>query len=179
MKNKLLLSLLAFLSCSTFLSCSSTTSGGDGESGTISDQDLDLDESRYGDGNIPSASAGKIFQDIFFEYNSSAVKPEFQEQLRKNAGTMKADASLKVEVEGHCDKRGTSEYNLALGEERAKATASLLINYGAAPSQVSTISYGEEIPLDPADNDSAYAKNRRVHFALGRNKDASKNNRRY
>lgn len=154
-------------------SCSSTSSGsgeGDG-AGAITDEDLALgsQDSRFGSGNIPGAASrdgGGPFSDIHFGYDSSSVDSEYQDMIKASAQELSKDPALKTEVEGHCDKRGTPEYNLALGEARAKAAAQLLVQYGANPAQVSTISYGEEIPLDPSENDSAYAKNRRVHFAL-------------
>lgn len=154
------------------VSCSATSSGGQkgDDIPTFSDEDLALAQGgeRYGDGSIPEAREGGLFQDVYFEYDSAVVSPEFREQLRQNAAVLEKDSTLHAEIEGHCDKRGTNEYNLALGEERAKAVASLMVSFGASPSQISTISYGEEIPLDPADNEQAFAKNRRAHFALYR-----------
>ncbi|MCL4139935.1 UNVERIFIED_CONTAM: hypothetical protein GTU68_015996 [Idotea baltica] len=105
-----------------------------------------------------------------FEYDSAAVKSEYHELIRQNAAVLQNDQSLHAEIEGHCDKRGTNEYNIALGEERAKAVASLMVSFGTNPTQISTISYGEEIPIDPAEDDAAYSKNRRAHFALYRAK---------
>jgi len=150
----------------------SKSSGKAGEGGQFSDEDLALNQPEYGEGNIPQAQEGGLFPDVRFGYDSSVVPPEYQEQLRESAKALSADKTLRAEIEGHCDKRGTNEYNLALGAQRAKAVASLLLSYGVSPNQLSTISYGEEIPLDPADNESAYAKNRRAHFALYRSKGA-------
>jgi len=163
-----ILILASMASCST--SSKSKNSGAEDGSGELSDQDLTVGggQDRFGNGNIPTASEGSAFPDVFFDYDSSAVRQEDYATIEKNAQTLSADSSLKMEVEGHCDRRGTAEYNLALGEERAKAVAALLVSYGAKPSQLSTISYGEEIPLDPRDSDDAYAKNRRVHFAVYR-----------
>ena len=153
--------------------CSSSSknknNGLDDASG-ISDQDLSVDKNRYAGGSIPLASEGQQFPDVHFDYDSAVVRQDDYETVRSNAKLMAGDANLQMEVEGHCDKRGTAEYNLALGEERAKAVAAMLVNYGARAEQLSTISYGEEIPLDPRDSDDAYAKNRRVHFAVFRKK---------
>ena len=162
------LSLLALL----FSACSATSGGGtDGdEVGRFSDADLAGGEARFADGNIPVASENGLFQDIRFGYDSSVIPREYYEALRNDAKMIQADSTLRVEVEGHCDKRGTNEYNLALGEERAKAVAALLVSFGVNPDQLTTISYGEEIPIDPANDEAAYAKNRRVHFAMYRNK---------
>lgn len=156
-------------------SCSSSSKGKnsgleDANNAGMSDSDLSVDgqRDRYGNGSIPTASEGTTFPDIHFDFDSSAVKQEDYPIVEKNARMLASDSSLRMEVEGHCDKRGTAEYNLALGEERAKAVSALLVSYGAKPAQLSTISYGEEIPLDPRDSDDAYAKNRRVHFAVFR-----------
>lgn len=171
MKSKFILFLL-FITSLSLISCSSSGKGkGPGGDG-VSDEDLALfGGDRYGEGNIPkAASSSGPFADIFFDYDSSAVPESAQSQLQENAKMISEDPTMRVEIEGHCDKRGTNEYNMALGDSRAKAIAKLLVSFGAPASQLSTISYGEEIPLDPADNDAAYAKNRRAHFALYRQK---------
>ncbi|MFN8392295.1 MAG: OmpA family protein [Bdellovibrionota bacterium] len=160
--------LLGGVGCSS--SSKSKNNGLEDGSAGISDQDLSIDKSRFAGGNIPMATEGQQFPDVHFDYDSAVVRQEDYEVVRNNAKLMASDPNLQMDVEGHCDKRGTAEYNLALGEERAKAVAALLVNYGAKPDQLSTISYGEEIPLDPRDSDDAYAKNRRVHFAVYRKK---------
>jgi len=150
-------------------SCSKKKSEGtgDGEAGMgVSDQDLALqNQKRFGNGNIPNAEAGGMFQDVRFDFDSSSVRPEYQAVLKENARIIAADSSLQVVLEGHCDKRGTNEYNLALGESRARAVAGMLVNHGASSRQISTISYGEEIPLEQGNDEEAFAQNRRVHFA--------------
>lgn len=152
-----------------FSSCSSSSKGGDGVSeGDLIDSDLSADQQRYGDGNIPEASADGPFKDIMFKYDSSEIPSEYMELLRKNAKVLNSDPTLHAEIEGHCDKRGTAEYNMALGERRAKSVASALVSLGVSQSQLSTVSYGYEIPLDSRASEDAYAKNRRAHFALSR-----------
>ncbi len=148
--------------------CSSTNSGKDGSN--ISDSDLALtDQNRFGEGNIPGAEAGSgAFKDVLFPYDSSGVPDDAQQQVQEAAKALQADPSLHAEIEGHCDKRGTAEYNMALGERRAKSVASLLVTFGVPSSQLSTVSYGKEIPLAPGDSEEAYAKNRRAHFAVYR-----------
>lgn len=171
------LNLLLALLCSNILiisssGCFSSSSGnGTGEDGTsIIDEDLELKNNagRFKDGNIPAAAerSNGLFQDIHFAYNSSSVDSNYHEMLKMSAKELINDPSLKAEVEGHCDNRGTPEYNLALGEERARSAQKILLQFGANPSQINIISYGEEIPLDPGSSESSYAKNRRVHFAL-------------
>ncbi len=164
-------SLLAVSACSS--SSKGKNNGLDENAVGISDQDLALDKNRYAGGNIPLPSeGGQQFPDVHFDYDSAVVRQEDYEIVRTNAKMLTSDPTLQMELEGHCDKRGTAEYNLALGEERAKAVAAMLVNYGARPEQLSTISYGEEIPLDPRDADDAYGKNRRVHFAVYRKKSS-------
>ncbi len=159
--------------------CSKSSSDKDGAlgegglGGNLSDQDIGTETGRFQDGNIPSASEGGKFPDVHFDYDSSVVRQDEYEIVKQNTKALVQDSSLHAEIEGHCDKRGTAEYNLALGEERAKAVAALMVSFGAKPEQLSTISYGEEIPVDPRDSDDAYAKNRRAHFAIYR-KNASR-----
>ena len=172
--------LAATLTLTTLSACSSSSksknnNGVDEDASTLNDQDLSLDSNnkngtRFQGGNIPVATEGGSFPDIFFDYDSAVVRQEDRAIVESNAKLLSGDRSLQMEIEGHCDKRGTAEYNLALGEERAKAVAALMVSFGASADQLSTISYGEEIPLDPADSDAAYAKNRRAHFAVFRKK---------
>lgn len=133
-----------------------------GRSGTGSPDDYgDIEE-----GNIPGASVGSELLDVNFDYDSSSLSSQAEGILKKNSSWMTANATKQVIVEGHCDERGTSEYNLALGERRAKSVSDYLRTMGVSSSQLSTISYGEELPIDPAKNEAAYAKNRRAHFSL-------------
>jgi len=105
-------------------------------------------------------------QDIHFEYDSSELSSMAKMVLKEKVAWLKANYSAVVTVEGHCDERGTTEYNLALGERRASIAKSYLINLGIAASRLNTISYGEEQPKDSDKTESAYRKNRRVHFAI-------------
>lgn len=113
---------------------------------------------------IPEAEPASDLADVRFEYDSSKIKASEAATLKANAKWLKANPSTDVVVQGHCDERGTNEYNLALGERRAKAVAQYLQKLGVASSQLTTVSYGEEMPLDPGHDESAWAKNRRVHF---------------
>ena len=169
--NRLITAFLLVLVCTSAGCSSSSKSGTEPGDGTITDTDLTLDSAnRYGEGTIPQASAREsgLFADVHFDFDSSAIKPEYRDQLREDAKVLNQDESIQVEIEGHCDKRGTAEYNMALGEERAKAVAGLLTSFGVSRSRLRTISYGAEIPLDPRSTEDAYAKNRRAHFALTR-----------
>jgi len=105
---------------------------------------------------------------IYFEFDQYVLTGDAQDTLYANAQLLKAAPSLKVMVEGHCDERGSDEYNLALGEKRALATKNYLVSLGVAPEQLSTISYGEEVPLAMGGGEEAWAKNRRAEFTLQR-----------
>lgn len=150
--------------------CSKSGSGGaDGDgTGTLSDSDLALQgQDRWGDGaTIPNAQAGGRFQDILFEFDSTSIGSEYQQTVKDVATALRADTTLRVDVEGHCDSRGTSEYNMALGERRAKAVGRMLFDLGVPSSQIATVSYGEELPLAQGESEDAYSQNRRAHFAV-------------
>jgi len=105
-------------------------------------------------------------QDIHFEYDSSKLSSKAKMLLKEKAAWLKANYSASVIVEGHCDNRGTTEYNLALGEQRASAVKAYLINLGVSAARLNTISYGEEQPLDSSQTEQAFSKNRRAHFAI-------------
>lgn len=108
----------------------------------------------------------KLLKDIHFDFDKYDVRRGDEEILRENVAWLKKNPKTKVQVEGHCDERGTVEYNLALGERRANHTKQYLVSLGIAPDRISTISYGKERPLDPGHNEDAWAKNRRVHFVV-------------
>jgi peptidoglycan-associated lipoprotein len=103
---------------------------------------------------------------VFFDYDSAEVSGDGQAVLDADAALLKKYSSWVVTIEGHCDERGTAEYNLALGERRAVAARTYLVSLGISADRVRTVSYGKEFPFDPAHNDAAYAKNRRAHFVI-------------
>ena len=163
--------LCVALAGTQFTGCTSTKKKGSGEgdgTGTISDEDLALqNQGRWADGGtIPNAQAGGRFQDIHFGFDSASVGPEYQQTVRDVASALKGDPTLHVDIEGHCDSRGTSEYNMALGERRAKAVGRMLFDYGVPSSQIATVSYGEELPLVQGESEDAWSQNRRAHFAV-------------
>lgn len=106
--------------------------------------------------------------DIHFDFDKYNLKPEAQEALKKAAPAYLKYTDYKLVIEGHCDERGTVEYNLALGEKRANEAAKFLVDMGIAKDRIKTISYGKEMPLDKGHNEEAWAKNRRAHFLLNR-----------
>jgi peptidoglycan-associated lipoprotein len=103
---------------------------------------------------------------IFFEYDSSDVSEAGRGILQANAGVLKKYPSWVITIEGHCDERGTAEYNLALGERRAVAARTYLMSLGVDASRLRTVSYGSEFPFDPAHQESAWGRNRRAHFVI-------------
>ncbi len=102
-------------------------------------------------------------QDINFDFDKYNIRPGDAEILKKNYEWFKANPQ-KVKVEGHCDERGTIEYNLVLGQKRADAAKNYLVGLGVDGKRLETVSYGKEKPIDPGHNEAAWAKNRRVHF---------------
>jgi peptidoglycan-associated lipoprotein len=103
---------------------------------------------------------------LFFELDSSDVSAEGQQVLQANAAVLKKYPGMQVTIEGHCDERGTAEYNLALGERRALAAKNYLVSLGISADKVKTVSYGKEFPFDAGHDDAAWAKNRRAHFVI-------------
>jgi peptidoglycan-associated lipoprotein len=115
----------------------------------------------------PSGEGGPL-EDIHFEYDQADLTDQARGILERNAQWINAHPAAKVRVEGHCDDRGTVEYNLALGERRAQSTRDYLVSLGVAGDRLATVSYGKERPVDTGMSESAYARNRRAHFAVSR-----------
>ena len=109
-----------------------------------------------------------VFEDINFDFDRYDLKSRSRDVLNRIAFTMFDQPELSLVIEGHCDERGSNEYNLALGERRAHAARDYLIEMGVEPHRISTLSYGEEMPLVLAHNEGAWAKNRRAHFVITR-----------
>ncbi len=117
-------------------------------------------------GSQGGAAAASPLKDAFFDYDKSAVRDDQKAVLNEDASWLKANAGTKVLVEGHCDERGTAEYNLGLGERRAKAVKDYLIAAGIPADRISTISYGKERPFVLGHDESAWKWNRRGHFTV-------------
>ena len=109
----------------------------------------------------PKMIDASMFKVVFFNFDKSNIKPEFQAVIAENAKLLIDNPDLKIAIEGHCDERGTTEYNLALGERRANAVRTALIGEGVEEGRLITISYGEERPADSGSTEEAWAKNRR------------------
>ena len=103
---------------------------------------------------------------IFFDYDSAEMTTEAQSNLANNADVMRNNLTWIVTIEGHCDERGTAEYNLALSERRALAARNYLVALGIPVNRLRTVSYGEEFPFDPGNDEAAWAQNRRAHFVV-------------
>ena len=107
---------------------------------------------------------GGVLKDVHFAYDSYELDGSARDVLAANAEWLKENKRARTEIEGHCDERGTVEYNLALGAKRAKSVKDYLVSLGVASERLTTISYGEELPLCRDASEQCYARNRRVHF---------------
>jgi peptidoglycan-associated lipoprotein len=151
----------------TGTSASGTDTGADADA--IAQQKLDeqmANEKALKEARTMAARKRFVNQDIHFEFDSSELSSMAKMILKEKAVWLKANYSEAVTIEGHCDERGTTEYNLALGERRAGAAKAYLTNLGVSATRLNTISYGEEQPLDAGKTEDAYRKNRRAHFAV-------------
>ena len=106
------------------------------------------------------------FDDVRFDFDKSEVNGDGRKTCQTVADYLKKNPKAKLLIEGHCDERGTAEYNLALGERRATAVMTYLVSLGVPKAALSTVSFGKEKPLDPGHDEGAWAKNRRAHFVL-------------
>ncbi len=155
----LLCLLLVGSGCSAFKSKS-------GPGGKLSEADLDAQrEGRFGSGNIPLAEGEGLFKDVYFAFDSYAISDAARQDIEYNAEMLRSNPDVKVQIEGHCDERGTAEYNLALGNTRARAVRDALLSAGVSGDRLSTMSYGEELPINQGHDESAWALNRRAHFS--------------
>ena len=110
--------------------------------------------------------AKTVLQDVLFDYDKYNIRPESRPALDAAASFMNENMNLNIVIEGHCDDRGTNEYNLALGERRAKSTKTYLVSLGVAASRIITITYGEEKPTCTMNSESCWQSNRRAHFVV-------------
>ncbi len=105
-------------------------------------------------------------EDIYYEFDKSTLTPTAQDNLLRKAEWLRENPDATATIEGHCDERGTNEYNLALGDRRAESAKAFLTDLGIDASRLTTVSYGEERPVDPRSDEEAWAKNRRAHFVV-------------
>ncbi len=134
------------------------------EAGALAGEDLALHEQP--DDVIYVEATSREFEDVQFDFDRYDIRPRDEATLSGIASWLNEHANVDVLIEGHCDERGTNEYNMALGEQRALAARRYLIGLGIGTARLSTISYGEERPFDHGSSESAWAANRRAHFAV-------------
>lgn len=136
----------------------------------VEDQDLAAQQQALEEEALEREKAASrsmfINEDIYFEYDDSSLKGMAMDILKRKAVWLNNNPDAAIIIEGHCDERGTTEYNLALGDRRAESARSFLIDLGINPARLEKISYGEEMPVDPGHNEEAWAKNRRAHFTI-------------
>ncbi len=107
-----------------------------------------------------------LMDDIHFDFDKSDIREADRQILQKNAGVLKKFDYLKVTIEGHCDERGTVEYNLALGERRSQASYDYLVSLGVPVERLKSVSYGKEVPLCQESTEDCWTRNRRAHFTV-------------
>jgi len=112
------------------------------------------------------AEEPSALKDVLFDYDKYNIRDDARPVLDNVASFLKKNGTINISIEGHCDERGTNEYNLALGEKRAKAAKDYLISLGVMPARLSIITYGEEKPLCTENNETCWQKNRRAHFVV-------------
>ena len=117
-------------------------------------------------GDLDQINKNSPFQPLFFPLDGFEVDAAGQQVLQANAAILKKYPTWIITIEGHCDERGTPEYNLALGEKRALAAKAYLVSLGVPADHLRTVSYGKEFPFDPGHDESAWSKNRRAHFVV-------------
>jgi len=171
-----MLMILTLLSaCSTKTAPESTINPPTAAPTAVATTDLSQQPAALGVGSQPLQSgpvadhqAVAGLERIHFDYNQFTLDEQARVTLEQNAVFLRSNPSLKVVIEGHCDERGSDEYNLALGERRAAAARNYLVSLGIAADRLKIISYGEEQPLVAASNEEAWAKNRRADFKVAR-----------
>jgi peptidoglycan-associated lipoprotein len=118
---------------------------------------------------VPSEFAEvRELKDIFFDFDRYAIRPDAERTLAQDLEWMQSNPNALILIEGHCDERGTSEYNLALGERRAQATRNFLVSHGVRADRMTLVSYGKERPVCNESNEECWARNRRAHFVAKR-----------
>ena len=124
-------------------------------------------------GQSSATPASSPLKDVFFDFDRYDLRTDARDTLKANAEWLKSNPSARIEIEGHCDDRGTNEYNLALGAKRAQAAKDYLATLGISAERLSTISYGEEVPLCKEQTEECWARNRRARFVISDSKPTS------
>ena len=164
--NKVLKSLLIALPVLTLAACSSTSSTDQSDVDTSAQAPVQVETVAQGPSPAEmmrqKLEALRQENTIYFDFDKATIRPEFVDSLQAHGAFLTANPSVRVTVEGHSDERGTPEYNIALGERRAQAVVQFLQNVGVSAGQISTVSYGEEKPVDMSRTEAGFAKNRRA-----------------
>lgn len=126
----------------------------------LSEEDLFLQKS------LEEINRSKPLANVYFDYDKAVIRDDAKPVLETNASWLKRFKTVKILIEGHCDERGTEEYNMALGEKRAKAAQDYLLSLGISADRMKIISYGKSQPIDPGHNEAAWQKNRRDQFLV-------------
>lgn len=147
------------------ISCSSKDKkeGTDEQSGAVAGEEI---ESKALEFNAAGSDSGQIdgLSTIHFDYDRATLTQQARQELKDNAKWINDHKDISIQIEGHCDQRGSVQYNLALGERRAKAVKDYLVSLGVSSNRLSVISYGKEKTLEEGDSEMVYAKNRRANF---------------
>jgi peptidoglycan-associated lipoprotein len=154
---------------SNLSSASSADQSKEGESTAKSSSSLE----QLKEGKSTSTASSSPLKDVLFEFDRYDLRGDARDILKSNAEWLQRNASTRVEVEGHCDERGTSEYNLALAAKRSQVARDYLVTLGIAPDRISTISYGEEIPACIDGDENCWRQNRRARFVVAPSRPAS------
>ena len=139
-------------------------SGKTTESTTKAPPSSSLDALQRGESTATPASSP--LKDVYFDFDRYDLRADSREILKANSAWLKANPSAQVQIEGHCDERGTTEYNVALGSRRAESVKDYLVTLGTSTDRLSTISYGEEVPVCREQTEECWQKNRRVRFVV-------------
>lgn len=162
--------ILTALLSTMLIACGTNPSrSGEGASGEIKQASVNpvtIDGVDDGSQIDPDSIAGRAPKErvIFFDFNKSEIRPEYLDIITQHGRYLAQNPTGRVRLEGHTDERGTREFNIALGEARAKGIARMLQLQGVSSAQTRAVSYGEELPVDPAHNEAAWTKNRRVNI---------------
>lgn len=157
-------------SCSLFRKKTDTGAGGSGDGSVKTETTADGGTTQIDSSPMNFSAQGSDSESIdglktiFFDYDKSSLSGSEKAKLEGNVAWLKRNSSAKMSIEGHCDQRGSNEYNLSLGERRANAVKQMMIQMGITADRLSTVSFGEEKPLVPGDSEQAMAKNRRANF---------------
>ncbi|HKQ98962.1 MAG TPA: peptidoglycan-associated lipoprotein Pal [Candidatus Polarisedimenticolia bacterium] len=136
------------------------------DAGGFGDKTPDVDTIETGSRDADEANARRLLKAVYYDFDSADLRDDGRDTLTQNAANIKKYPALAVRIEGHCDERGTVEYNLALGDRRARAAREALVSMGISGNKLRTISYGKERPADPGHTEAAWAMNRRAEFVF-------------